>query len=321
MWMMMSMATTAAAATTEELPYNPRNRVLEKDDLDSFLTPYGVTMKPLDINIYRKAFVNKSYCTRKNENFINGNEKCPAGCIPLQEESNERLEFLGDSVLNLVVAKYLWKRYPREAEGFLTKMRTKLVNGQMLAQLSKSVGFDRFVIIAQQIEANGGRENSNILEDTFEAFIAAVFLDFDEKKLVKKKGVAADGDANAASTSTSAAAAAAMDMSGLGFQVAERWIIGVLETWVDFPELVRSNQNYKDQLIKFYQHTRHAVPKFVDVDAGGTLAAAATTSKAFTVCVKDERDAVMGVGTADTKKKAEQMASCNALRYLGVQVD
>jgi len=294
----------------EELPYNPRNRLLQKEDLDLFLSTYGVTLKPVDIGVYRKAFVNKSYCTRKNENFINGNERCPPGCIPLQEESNERLEFLGDSVLSLVVAKYLWKRYPHEAEGFLTKMRTKLVNGQMLASLSKSIGFDAFVIIANQIEANGGRTSLNILEDTFEAFIAAIFMDFDEKKL-KKKEAAPAVDGSPASSSKQAQAGGPPDLSGMGYQVAEKWIIGVLETWVDFPELVRSNQNYKDQLIKYYQHSRQVTPRFVDTDVN---------DKVFTVCVKDDNDAVVGVGKADTKKKAEQLASYNALVYLGEPV-
>ena len=292
------------AASDDELPYNPKNRLLEKENLESFLTTYGVTLKPLDINIYRKAFVNKSYCTRKNENFVNGNERCPVGCIPLQEESNERLEFLGDSVLSLVVAKYLWKRYPQEAEGFMTKMRTKLVNGEMLAQLSKSVGFDAFVIIAHQIEANGGRTSLNILEDTFEAFIAAIFLDFDEKKIVKKTPSDAAGACKTPMIP---------DYSGMGFQVAERWIIGVLESWVDFAELVRSNQNYKDQLIKHYQHTHQCIPTFAEVDVHTD----AVGHKTFTVCVKDKHDAVIAVGKADTKKKAEQAAAAKALNYLG----
>jgi dsRNA-specific ribonuclease len=292
----------AVTTQVDELPYNIHNRLLDKSDLDSFLIPYGVTLKPLDINVYRKAFVNKSYCTRKNENFLNGNERCPPGCIPLQEESNERLEFLGDSVLSLVVAKYLWKRYPHEAEGFLTKMRTKLVNGHMLASLSKSVGFDAFVIIANQIEVNGGRNSLNILEDTFEAFIAAIFMDFDEKKLVKKK-------------SNDDTVLVLPELSGMGFQVAERWIIGVLEAWVDFPELVRSNQNYKDQLIKYYQHSRQVMPRFVDIDT-----APDNKKICFTVCIKDHHDAVMGVGKADTKKKAEQLSAYNALIYLGQPV-
>jgi len=63
-----------------------------------------------NINIYRRAFVHKSYCRRKNENFLNGNVNCPPDCLPLQEESNERLEFLGDAILNMVVGLYVFER-------------------------------------------------------------------------------------------------------------------------------------------------------------------------------------------------------------------
>ena len=105
------------------LPYNPLNILVQKSDI------LNLTKNFKDINLYRKAFVHKSYCTRKNENFLNGNINCPPGCLPLQEDSNERLEFLGDSILNMVVADYLFERYPDENEGFLTRMRTKLVNG------------------------------------------------------------------------------------------------------------------------------------------------------------------------------------------------
>jgi len=285
----------------EEQPYNPKNKLLQKEDIESFLTTYGVDIRFIDMNVYRKAFVHKSYCTRKNENFLNGNEKCPEGVLPLQEESYERLEFLGDAILNIVVAKYLFLRYPQENEGFLTKMRTKLVNGNMLAFLSKNIGFDAFALISQQIEANDGRNNKNILEDTFESFIAAIFLDFNEKKITKQKPAGAN------------AASAAPDYSGMGFQVAERWIIGVLEEWVDFAELVNSNQNYKDVLIKYYQHSAQSIPRFLEVDVsmeGG--------KKMFTVCIKDSGDSVISVGKSDSKKKAEQVAAYNAAIYLGL---
>ena len=286
---------------TEELPYNPKNRLLQKEDLESFLTTYGVELKFIDINQYRKAFVHKSYCTRKNENFLNGNEKCPEGVLPLQEESYERLEFLGDAILNIVVAKYLFLRYPFENEGFLTKMRTKLVNGNMLAFLSKNIGFDAFALISQQIEANEGRQNKNVLEDTFESFIAAIFLDFNEKKITKQKPI-----------DPSKPYAAHADYSGMGFQIAERWIIGVLEELVDFADLVNTNQNYKDLLIKYYQHSVQSIPRFLEVDVSME-----GNKKMFTICIKDSGDSIIGVGKADSKKKAEQLAAHKALVYLG----
>ena len=91
------------------------------------------------------------------------------------------LEFLGDSVLGVIVAKYLFDRFPEEHEGFLTKMRSKLVRGEMLGSLAKMLNFGEFLIISRHIEDKcDGRNAEAILEDCFEAFIGAMFLDFNE---------------------------------------------------------------------------------------------------------------------------------------------
>jgi ribonuclease-3 len=279
-----------AQMVDDELPYNGKNILLQKEDVNAILSKYGVEGFT-NLDMYRKAFVHKSYCTRKNENFINGNEQCPSNCIPLQEDSNERLEFMGDAVLAMVVAKYLYERYPYENEGFLTKMRTKLVNGVMLASLSKTVGLQKYILLSKQIEENDGRNNKNILEDTFESFIAAVFTDFNDKK-IKSKNYG--------------------DVSGMGFQIAEKWIVNVIETHVDFAELVRMNNNYKDMLIKFYQHNFQVIPRFFEVNV-----VMESNRKMFTVCIKNEVDTVVGVGKGDSKKKAEQAAAYQALLYHG----
>jgi dsRNA-specific ribonuclease len=88
-----------------ELPYNANNVLVSHDDVLSILSEYLDNPVINDLNVYRKAFVHRSYCTRKNENFVNGNSNCPKDCIPLQEESNERLEFLGDAIVNLAVGR------------------------------------------------------------------------------------------------------------------------------------------------------------------------------------------------------------------------
>jgi len=273
-----------------DLPYNPKNRLIQVADVEGILSRYGVKFKIQNIDIYRKACVHRSYCTRKNENLVNGNENCPAGCLPLQEEPNERLEFLGDSILNFVVARYLFERYPGENEGFLTKMRTKLVNGHMLASLCKSVELYPYILISQQIELNEGRFNRHIMEDTFECFLAAVYLDFNEKR-IKSKSNALDS------------------MSGLGMQIVEKWIRGVLETEVDFTELVKTNQNYKDILIKFCQHTYQMMPRFIEING--------KRNNGFMISVKNEKDVVLGIGSGETKKAAEHAASFKALVYYG----
>lgn len=263
----------------DTLPYNPLNVLLQERDVVKLLDN-GTEIH--DINLYRKAMVHRSYCTRKNENFVNGNTQCPEGCLPLQEESNERLEFLGDAVLNLIVAGYLYERYPDENEGFLTKLRTKLVNGRMLGHLCGTLGLQKFVIISKQIEDAGGRLNYKILEDTFEAFLGAIYIDHGEN----------------------------------GFNVARCWLVNFLESNIDFSDLVVNNNNHKDSLLKYFQHTYSTQPRFIELSVEGSHQG----GKVYTICVKDKNDVVIGTGRGGTKKIAENEASRSALMYYGQSV-
>ena len=262
--------------------YNNKNILLEYNDLKRLLTRFDIEEGINDINVYRMSFVNKSYVTRKNDNIITGNKNCPSDCLPLQEMSNERLEFLGDSILNTCVANYLFERYPTMNEGFLTNMRTKLVNGVMLAKLSKLVGLDKYVIISKQLEEAGARINKNILEDTFESFIASIYLDFNKSRIKN------------------------------GFEIASKWIISVIEEFVDFSELIKSNSNSKDLLLKYCQHNFHWQPKFYEIDVSDSK-----TKRIHTVCVKDNENNVIGIGKGFNRKYAEIDAAEKALKYYG----
>jgi len=93
--------------------------------------------------------------------------------------SNERLEFIGDSVLGLVVTKYLYEKYPNENEGFLTRIRTKLVSGKSLSKIALELGFASFIIMNEKGMRNEWFNNPRILEDSLESFIGAIFLDLD----------------------------------------------------------------------------------------------------------------------------------------------
>jgi len=260
----------------ETLPYNSRNNLINEIDVQTIFKTYDIDRTLNDINIYRKSFVHKSYCTRKNENFLNGNTKCPSDCLPLQEESNERLEFFGDSILNMTVADYLFERYPDENEGFLTRMRTKLVNGKMLAFLSEKVGFHKYIMISKQIEENEGRMNTNILEDAFEAFIAAIYIDF----------------------------------GSYGFEAAKEWIINVIEFHLDFSELIKQNNNYKDIFLKHYQQNFSCMPKFYEMSINTN---SINNGKIYTVCIKDKDNNIISIGKGQNKKEAENDAAKTAL--------
>ena len=100
----------------------------------------------------------------------------------LKSEHNERLEFLGDAVLELAVTEYLYNNYPDLAEGEMTNLRASLVNSQMLSQISDRLGFDRFLFLSKGEAKEIGRGRQYILANTFEAFVGAFHLDQGYKK-------------------------------------------------------------------------------------------------------------------------------------------
>lgn len=111
--------------------------------------------------LFEQAFTHRSYLNESKEKI----------------ESNERLEFLGDSILSFVVSKYLYKKYPQFKEGILTNLRSLLVNTKNLALVSKELGFGELLKLSKGEEDSKGRQNKSLLADSFEAFIGALFLD------------------------------------------------------------------------------------------------------------------------------------------------
>ncbi|HTY89057.1 MAG TPA: ribonuclease III [Candidatus Acidoferrum sp.] len=90
---------------------------------------------------------------------------------------NQRLEFLGDAVLQLVLTRALYEKFPEFDEGPLTKARAKLVNRRTLAEHARSLGLSPYLILSRGEEINGGRERASTLADAFEAVLGAIFLD------------------------------------------------------------------------------------------------------------------------------------------------
>ena len=91
--------------------------------------------------------------------------------------SNERLEFLGDSILSFLVSEYLYKTYPTFDEGILTNLRSLLVNTKSLAGIAASLQFGSYLKLSKGEEDSGGRKNESILANCFESFLGALYLD------------------------------------------------------------------------------------------------------------------------------------------------
>ena len=159
---------------------------------------------PLKLRLYDLAFIHRS---------------ASSADLMGQPCNNERLEYLGDAVLGTIVADYLYNRFPRKDEGFLTQMRSRIVNRSFLTQLTFKLGLHHFV----NSNTNSVNDTSHIFGDVFEAFIGAIYLDVGyqgAKHFVIKK---------------------------------------VLSVHVDIHELERSDNNFKSQLIEWGQKNKREV--------------------------------------------------------------
>lgn len=123
-------------------------------------------MRPKNLDYYRRALVHKSV----QRNVRRSQERV----LDYLTVSNERLEFLGDSVLGLIVSNYLFDKYPTKDEGFMTRTKTKLVCGKNCAKLAKVLDLGSHILMSKNVQKTS---NLKILEDAFEAFIGAIYKD------------------------------------------------------------------------------------------------------------------------------------------------
>lgn len=129
-------------------------------DFSLFEKKLGLTFKNKDL--LTQAFVHRSYLNENPEFHL---------------EQNERLEFLGDAVLELVITEHLYKQYPNEDEGQLTNWRAALVNAKMLTVVAEELGFNEFLLLSRGETKELGKARQYILANTFEALIGATYLD------------------------------------------------------------------------------------------------------------------------------------------------
>ncbi len=119
---------------------------------------------------YRFTDKNLLLLALTHSSYANENKKC-------SHENNERLEFLGDAVLDMVVSEYMYRKFPEMPEGELTKLRAAVVCEASLADLSRKLGVGRNLLLGKGEESTGGRNRDSILADAFEAIIGAVCID------------------------------------------------------------------------------------------------------------------------------------------------
>lgn len=121
-----------------------------------------LNIKTNKIDWYERAFTHRS--------FLNENRRQSL-------QSNERLEFLGDAVLELIISEFLFEHHRDKQEGYLTSLRSKIVQTTSLAQVARKLGFDQYLKMSKGEHQNHGEQNPGIMADTFEAFLGALYQD------------------------------------------------------------------------------------------------------------------------------------------------
>lgn len=128
---------------------------------------FSILEKKLNINFSNKELLTQAFIHRS---YLNENPQMDLG-------NNERLEFLGDAVLELVVTQHLYVNYPQESEGKLTSWRAALVNTKTISAASGRIGFGDFLLLSKGEAKEEGKSRQYILANTFEAFIGSLYLD------------------------------------------------------------------------------------------------------------------------------------------------
>ena len=307
-------------------PYNPNNNEITLSQVQYILTKYGVPGKVHNLNLYKRAFVHKSYTKRPQ--LYNLNEKItiteqPIDCLPLHTKSNERLEFLGDGVLECITKYYLYRRFPKENEGFMTEKKIALVKNESIGKLALEMGLHKNYIISKHAEEKKTRTNLKKLGCLFESFLGALFLDFNKIDIQDEEGWFKN-----------------TFVTGPGFQIAQIFVESVFEKHVDWIKLIQDDDNYKNilqvKIQKEFKDTPHYIEISHDEEKGYEMGVylclgqkihevnkkyaknfkdIGSFENIHTIMEQDEKVFVyLGKGIHKIKRKAEQMACEETLK-------
>lgn len=147
-------------------------------------------------------------------------------------DSYERLEFLGDAVLDLIVTEIIYEKFPDENEGFLTKLRAKLVKGDALADYARKLEISRLLVLGERAQGQGIEFSKSVLADIFESLIGAIYLD-------------------------------------RGYDSAYRFAQKVIRKFVDFDNIIDTLDNHKSLLLEFAQARKWSIPRYEVISESG----------------------------------------------------
>jgi dsRNA-specific ribonuclease len=168
-------------------PYNNQNKEITREELGQIFSKYGLDGVAIhNFDLYRHVFIHSSYRTRAHMPVWQKSDRVyckprPPDCMELVSYDNERMEFLGDGILESVVKFYLYRRFPIAEPEFLNTSKISLVKNTSIGNLVLEMGMNQWYILSKQAEKDGIRTEARILGCLFEAFVAAIFLDFEHE--------------------------------------------------------------------------------------------------------------------------------------------
>jgi dsRNA-specific ribonuclease len=310
-------------------PYNPLNKVITDDEITKILSQYGVNAKIFNSMLYKRAFVHRSYTKRPQiENEYNNITIVPQpeDCLPLYTKSNERLEFVGDGVLECITKYYLYRRFPKENEGFMTEKKIALVKNEAIGKIAYEMGLHKWLIISKHAETKQTRTNLKKLGCLFESFLGAMFLDFNKISVHDDENWFKD-----------------LFTTGPGFQMVQIFVETIFEKHVDWISLIKNDDNYKNILQVKIQKEFKVTPHYMEVkehdpeqgyhmgvylclgqpihSVNPNMSVAITEFNHYTdihqhMSQYNRIFMFMGEGIHKIKKKAEQIACEDAIRKL-----
>ncbi len=300
--------------------YNPNNQLLTRKVIEDILKQVcGIKISVFDIKRYQLAFIHKSVWKRDlsppkdvvleavaryklshpsfelielmlwTEDQVR--ERLGIGVWkkgkPVTFNQNyEALEFTGDGHVGSIVGEYLFQRFPGQPEGFLTGLKQRIVCKDGLAFFSRHLNFKKYILLSNRAEQRIGREKTSLLEDVFEAFCAAIRQD-------------------------------------LGGAFLNIFIKNIIESYVDFEDLIMNDTNYKGTLMRFFQENGWSTPTYAEIKKTG-----AGRNTLFTIGVNScydinrlklpflvmiDNKTYVSIATAKSKPDAQKLAAKLAL--------
>jgi dsRNA-specific ribonuclease len=204
---------------------NVKNKLITCKIIENILKKYNVnTCCSIDnITLYTEGFTHPSYLNRKlSYVFADSNID---NTVPLQEKQYDRLQFIGGAIIHLVIAEFLFEQYPLQNEGFLTRIRSRIDNKEILYLLARACGIHKYALLSTRVELIGGRKNTNIIVCCLSGFVGAMYLD-------------------------------------IGYHTTKNFIVSLIKTELPIDEIVETETNYKELLISLYYKNNWGTPTY-----------------------------------------------------------